>query len=120
MTDAIDFLIGQMRVLTTREENLFCVASSPTEMSGLDQELDRLMPELEAAKAAAGIGQVGPVVIRYFPTGIPDNYVMEVGVPVRAGTPAAAQHRSRRCRRTFALRYSIGGVWNTLGRPTRR
>lgn len=78
MTDAVEFLIGQMRVLTMREETLFCPASSPTAMSGPDQQLEVLMPQLQAAQATAGIGQVGPVVIRYFLTGEPDTYLMEV------------------------------------------
>ena len=89
MSDHPGYLIGQMRVQTMREETFFHVTSQPTAMSGLDKELDLLMPQLEAAKAEAGIAQAGPVVIRYFPTGEADTYVMEVGVPVTAGTPAA-------------------------------
>ena len=89
MADDKEFVISQMRVQTMREETLFYVASPPTAMNGLDRELDLMMPQLAAAKAQAGIAQVGPVVIRYFGTGEPDTYVMEVGVPVRAGTPAA-------------------------------
>ena len=110
-----------MRVLTMREETLFCIASSPTEMTGLDEELDRLMPQLEAAKDAAGLGLVGPVVIRYFPTGEPDTYVMEVGVPVRAGTPAAgaAQVKTLPSFRCAALLHwgsleHIGQAYETL------
>jgi effector-binding domain-containing protein len=86
-----DFVISQMRVQTMREETFFCVACAPTPMTGLDKELDRMMPQLAAAKAAAGIAQLGPVVIRYYKVDEPDTYVMEAGVPVRAGTPAAGE-----------------------------
>ena len=86
-----EFLIGQMRVQTMREETFFYVACAPTAMAGLDQELDLLIPKLEAAQAAAGIAHAGPVVIRYFGTGEPDTWVMEVGVPVKTGTQAAGE-----------------------------
>jgi effector-binding domain-containing protein len=86
-----EFLIGQMRVQTMREETFFHVACAPTPMAGLDRELDVLIPKLEAAQAAAGIAQVGPVVTRYYWVGAPDLYVMEVGVPVKAGTQAAGE-----------------------------
>ena len=48
-----EFLIGQMRVQTMREETFFHVATQPMAMSGLDKELDLLVPQLEAAKAEA-------------------------------------------------------------------
>jgi effector-binding domain-containing protein len=86
-----EFLVGQMRVQTMRQETFFCVVGQPTTMASLDQELDRLIPKLEAAKAAAGIAQVGPVIIRYYATGAPDTWVLEVGVPVKAGTEAAGE-----------------------------
>jgi effector-binding domain-containing protein len=86
-----DFLITQMRVQTMREETFFCVACAPTPMAGLDKELDRMMPQLEAARAAAGIAHIGAVVIRYYKVDEPDIYVMEAGVPVRAGTQAAVE-----------------------------
>jgi len=86
-----EYLISQMRVQTMREETFFCVACPPTPMADLDKELDRMMPQLEAAKAAAGIAWLGPVVIRYFKSGEPDTYIMEAGVPVRAGTQAAGE-----------------------------
>jgi effector-binding domain-containing protein len=121
MADGIEFLIGQMRVQTTCEETLFYVASSPTAMSDLDQQLDLLMPQLKAAQAAAGIEQVGPVVIRYFGAGDPDSYVLEVGVPVRAGTPAAGAARVKTlppCRCAALLYWGslehIGQAYETL------
>jgi effector-binding domain-containing protein len=92
-----DFLISQVRVQTMREETFFYVACAPTPMAGLDKELDRMMPQLEAARAAAGIAHIGAVVIRYYKVGEPDiadelhPYVMEAGVPVRAGTQAAGE-----------------------------
>jgi len=91
MSEGPDFLIGQMRVQTMREETFFHVTGRPVPMSELDDELDRLIPLLEAAQAEAGIAQVGPVVIRYYLSGGTDTYVMELGVPVRPGTRAAAE-----------------------------
>lgn len=87
----LEFLIGEMRVQTMREETFFYVACPPTPMAGLDQELDALIHKLEAAQAAADIAQVGPVVTRYYWVGAPDIYVMEVGVPVKPGTEAAGE-----------------------------
>jgi effector-binding domain-containing protein len=91
VSDDPGYLIGQMRVQTMREETFFHVTGRPVPMSGLDDELDRLIPLLEAAQAEAGIAQVGPVVVRYFLSGGADTYVMELGVPVRPGTPAAGE-----------------------------
>ena len=45
----------------------------------VDEAIDRL------------IAQVGPVIIRYYATGAPDTWVLEVGVPVKAGTEAAGE-----------------------------
>jgi hypothetical protein len=84
-----EYLISQMRVQTMREETFFYVACPPTAMSGLDKELDLLMPKLQAARAEARVG--GPVIVRYFPAGTPDVYLMEVGIPVSAGTPLAGE-----------------------------
>ena len=81
-----DFLIGQMRILTTREETYFFVASPPTPFADLDQALDMLIPRLEAAQAQAGIAQVGPVIVRYYPVSQPSMHILEIGVPVKAGT----------------------------------
>ena len=86
-----DLLISQMRVQTMREETFFYVACPPTPMANLDRELDRMMPQLEAAKAAGGIAHLGPVVIRYYKSGEPDTYAMEAGVPVKPGTQAAGE-----------------------------
>jgi len=86
MTDHPEFLIGQMRVQTVREETYFYVASPPTPFADLDNALDLLIPQLEAAQAQAGIAQVGPVVVRYYPAGEPNMSILEIGVPVKAGT----------------------------------
>jgi effector-binding domain-containing protein len=92
MSERPEFLIGQMRVQTMREETFFHVTGRPVPMSALDEELDRLIPLLEAAQAEAGIAQVGPVVIRYYLlSGGADTYVMELGVPVSPDTPAAGE-----------------------------
>jgi hypothetical protein len=77
-----------MRVQTVREQTFFCVAGHPTKMTDLDAELDRLIPLIEAAQDAAGIAQIGPLITRYYWVSAPDMYVMELGVPVKAGTPA--------------------------------
>ena len=91
-----DFVIGQMRVQTVREETFFHVAGHPTKMADLDIELDRLIPLIEAAQAAAGIAQVGPLITRYYWVSAPDMYVMELGVPVKTGTPAAGEAQVKR------------------------
>jgi len=74
MGDDAEFLTGQMRVQTMREETFFHVSGRPVPMSELGDELDRLIPLLEAAQAEAGIAQAGPVVIRYFSSGGTDTY----------------------------------------------
>jgi effector-binding domain-containing protein len=86
-----DYLIGQMRVQTMREQPFFYVAGRPTAMSELDAELDRLIPLLEAAQAEAGIADTGPVIIRYYLVEAPDTFLMEVGVPAKAGTASAGE-----------------------------
>ncbi|MBN1139535.1 MAG: GyrI-like domain-containing protein [Anaerolineae bacterium] len=86
-----EFLIGQMRVVCTRQETFFHVAGRPTPMAKLDEELDRLIPLIEAAQDAAGIAQVGPLITRYYWVSEPDTYIMELGVPVRPDTPAAGE-----------------------------
>lgn len=91
MIDDNGFLIGQVRVQSMREETFFHVTGQPTPMSGLDDELDRLIPLLEAAQEEAGIAHAGPVITRYFLSGGPGKYVMELGVPVRPGTAAAGE-----------------------------
>jgi effector-binding domain-containing protein len=91
MTTNADYLIGQVRVQTMSEQPFFYVACLPTPMAALDEELERLMPLLEVAKAQAHVGGGAPVITRYFPTDKPDTYLMEVGIPVKAGTkPAGA------------------------------
>ena len=115
MIDDSDFLIGQARLQTMREETFFHVRGQPTPMSGLDDELDQLIPLLEAAQEEAGIAQVGPVITRYFLSGGPDTYVMELGVPVRPGTPACLRHR-----RGALVRWSgRGGRTRRSGRDRR-
>lgn len=121
-----EFVISQMRVQTMREQPFFYVVSRPTAMGGLDKELDLLMPKLEAAQAAADIAQVGPVVIRYFGSGDPDTFVMEVGVPVKAGTQPAgkAQVKTLPLFRCASLLYwgsleHIGQAYETLTQSIR-
>ncbi len=84
-----DFLIGQMRMQTMREETYFFVASPPTPFADLDKALDILIPKLEAAQSQAGIAQVGPVVVRYYPANKRNRHILEIGVPVKAGTQPA-------------------------------
>jgi effector-binding domain-containing protein len=91
MTDEPEFLIGQMRLQTVREETFFYVSCQPTAMSALDQELDKLVPILEVAQAQAHVGDGAPVIIRYYKTGEPGLFTMEVGVPVRSGTLPAGE-----------------------------
>jgi effector-binding domain-containing protein len=80
-TTVVDHLIGEVRIMTVREERFFCVTTRAP-METLDQELDRLMPLLEEAQAEAGIAGAGPTVVRYFVTEEPEIWQMDVGVPV--------------------------------------
>ncbi|HOU16192.1 MAG TPA: GyrI-like domain-containing protein [Anaerolineae bacterium] len=91
MTADTDYLIGQTRVLTMPEQPFFYVISAPTVMASLDNELNRLIPLLEAAQAEAHVGDGAPVIIRYYPTGEADMYLMEVGIPVKPGTQPAGE-----------------------------
>ncbi len=91
MTTNTDCLIGQMRLQTMPEQPFFYVVCPPTAMTDLDKELDRLIPLLEAAQAEARVGDGAPVIIRYYPTGAPEMYLMEVGVPVKVGTQPAGE-----------------------------
>ena len=86
-----DFVIGQIRVQTMREETCFFVASQPVPMNKLDKEMDILMPKLQSAQAEAHVGDGAPVIIRWFPSETPDTFLMEVGIPVRAGTQPAGE-----------------------------
>ena len=77
---SLDHQIGQVRVMTVPEERLFCVTTHAP-MQELDNELERMMPLLEAAREKAGfVG--GPIVIRYFATEEEGIWQMDVGVPV--------------------------------------
>ncbi|HNT77380.1 MAG TPA: GyrI-like domain-containing protein [Anaerolineae bacterium] len=91
MSADVDYLIGQMRLQTMPEQPFFHVTSAPTAMAHLDEELNRLIPLLEAAQAEAHVGDGAPVIIRYYPTGAPEMYLMEVGIPVKAGTQPAGE-----------------------------
>lgn len=91
MTTQADHHISPTRVLTMREQPFFCVTCPPTPMHALDEELNRLMPLLEAAQTEAHVGDGAPVIVRYFPTGEADLYVMEAGVPVKPGTQPAGE-----------------------------
>jgi effector-binding domain-containing protein len=86
-----EFVISQMRVQTMREQPFFYVVSRPTAMGGLDKELDLLMPKLEAAQAEAHVGDSASVIIRYFPSGTSDTFLMEVGIPMKAGARPAGE-----------------------------
>jgi len=111
MTADTDYLIGQMRLQTMPEQPFFYVVCPPTAMAELDKELDRLIPLLEAAQAEAHVGDGASVIIRYYPTGEADKYLMEVGVPVKPGTQPAgkAQVKTLSAYRCAALLY-----WGSL------
>ncbi|MBN1641217.1 MAG: GyrI-like domain-containing protein [Anaerolineae bacterium] len=119
MSEGPDFLIGQMRVQTMREQPFFYVVSRPVPMDDLDEELDRLMPQLQAARDEGRIG--GPVIIRYYPTDAPRAYLMEVGLPVAVGTPplGEAQVKTLPAYRCASLLYwgsleHMGQAYETL------
>ena len=88
-----EFVIGPMRVLTTREMSFFYVANKPTPFANLDRDLDPLLSSLYAAKALAGLGEAGPDIVRYYrvDAGDPGQYRMEVGIPVRPETQPAGE-----------------------------
>jgi len=79
------YIIGQMRVQTMPEQPFFYVACPPIVMERLDEELNRLMPLLEAAQAEAHVGDGAPFIINYYPAGQPGEFAMEVGIPVKPG-----------------------------------
>lgn len=91
MTANTDYLISQMRVLTMREQPFFYVTSAPTVIASLDDELGRLMPLLEAAQVEAHVGDGAPIIIRYYPTGEADTFLMEVGIPVKVEARPAGE-----------------------------
>jgi hypothetical protein len=124
MTAEPEYLIGEVRVLTVRAETLFCITTQAP-MNQLDEELDRLMPLLEAAQAEGGIAAAGPVVVRYFATGQDGLWRMDVGVPVTGRDsvqPAGqAQLTALPALRCGALLYwgslaHIGEAYNALRR----
>jgi len=85
-----DHLIGEVRFLTTPEVRFFrTTVSAPFDK--LDDVLDPLLTELEDAKAVAGIGHLGPIVIRYFEVGEPQVFRMDAGVPVSDDVVAAGE-----------------------------
>jgi hypothetical protein len=102
-----EFVIGQMRVLTMSETVFFYVTNQPIPFADLDRDLDVLLLKLEAALALARIAEAGPTITRYYradaaergragpalpaPADQPDLFLMEVGVPVRAGTQPAGE-----------------------------
>lgn len=91
MTTQAEYLIGLMRVQTMAEQPFFYVACPPITMDRLDEELNRLMPRLEAAQAEAHVGDGAPVIISYYPAGDSGEFSMEVGIPVKAGAQPAGE-----------------------------
>ena len=83
-----DHAIGETRILTVREVRYFRVTVNAL-FDKLDEVLDPLIVKLEQAQAAAGIAALGPVIIRYYPTGEPSIYRMDIGVPVKDDVAAA-------------------------------
>ena len=82
-----------MRVLTIREMMFFHVASQPVPFANLDQVLDPLLDSLYRARTEARITDAGPDIVRYYKTSTAadgtDLFLMEVGIPVKPGTPPA-------------------------------
>ncbi|MBN2003617.1 MAG: GyrI-like domain-containing protein [Anaerolineae bacterium] len=91
MTTQTDYIIGQMRVQTMPEQLFFYVVCPPIAMDRLDEELNRLMPLLGAARAEAHVGDGAPVIINYYPAGEAGEFAMEVGIPVKAGAGPAGE-----------------------------
>ena len=86
-----EFVISQMRVQTMREITFFYVTNQPVPFTDLDKALDPMLESLYAAKAQANLGEAGPDIVRYHKVDEPDLWLMEVGIPVKAGTqPAGA------------------------------
>ena len=92
-----EFVISEMRVQTMREITFFYVTNRPTPFSDLDRDFDPMLESLYAAKAQANLGEAGPDIVRYYnaddvaSAGETDLWLMEVGIPVKAGTrPAGA------------------------------
>jgi hypothetical protein len=94
-----EYLISSMRVLTMPEMTFFSVACQPTAFANLDRELDILLSDLYKAKEQANLANAGPDITRYYPvegdnqTGGPGLFRMEVGIPVKPGTPPAGDAR---------------------------
>ncbi len=80
-TPSRDYVVSPVRVMTVPEVRLFCVTTEAP-FDKLDEELDRMIPLLEAAQAEAGIATAGPTVIRYFATEYAGQWHMDVGVPM--------------------------------------
>ena len=86
-----EFIISPVRVQTLPEITFFYVTSEPIPFADLDKHLDPLLESLYAAKAQANLGETGPDIVRYYKADEPDLWLMEVGIPVKAGTqPAGA------------------------------
>ena len=95
-----EFVISKMRVLTMPEMTFFYVTNQPTAFANLDRDLDPLLASLDAAKTQANIAEAQPGIVRYYRVkadpgkassgaGAPDLWLMEVGIPVKPGTPPA-------------------------------
>lgn len=83
-----DHVIGATRIQTVPEVRYFRVTVNAP-FDKLDEVLDPLIVKLEQAQAAADIAALGPVIVRYFPTGEPTIYRMDIGVPVKDDVLAA-------------------------------
>jgi len=82
-----EFLIGQYAPDNARRA-YFYVASRRRHLR-LDNALDTLIPSSRPRRLKAGIAQVGPVVVRYYPADKPNMSILEIGVPVRPETQPA-------------------------------
>jgi effector-binding domain-containing protein len=81
LTPSLDYVVSPVRLMTVPEVRLFCVTTQAP-FDKLDEELNRMIPLLEAAQAEAGIATAGPTITRYFATGTPGAWQMDVGVPI--------------------------------------
>lgn len=90
-----EFVIGQMRVQTMPELTFFYMVNEPTPITNLDNDLGIMIDKLEAAQREADQMGAGPIIIRYYPVQAakgpddPEQFLMEVGVPVKPGASPA-------------------------------
>lgn len=103
-----DFIVGQMRVQTAATFDFFHVGAQTT-IPEADKTLDKLMAKLEGVVEGSDVAKDGPVVLVY--SGTEQNFLLEAGYPVAAGTEAVgeAQVRQVEARRCASLLY-----WGSL------